>query len=195
MESGKNLSWYRDEVIHKYRGEKMEKWTEAVTNSNYVVSDTGRVRRAGSSKDCSTRERKGYMSVDLYEAGQRTTRPIHRLVAEAFIPNPDNKPEVNHIDGNKHNNAVHNLEWVTHEENCRHAWDAGLSTPSRSMLGRSNPNAGRKGKPIRIVETGEIFPTLKDCEEAIGGNNRHINDCLRGRQRTHRGYHFEYVVD
>lgn len=100
---------------------------------------------------------------------------------------------MNHIDGNKYNNNASNLEWVTKKENCRHAWDAGLYKPSRSMLGRSNPNAGRKGKPFRIVETGEVFNTLHECEEAIGGNNRHINDCLRGRQNTHRGYHFEYV--
>ena len=86
-------------------------------------------------------------------------------------------PEVNHIDGNKHNNDARNLEWVTHKENCMHAWNTGLAKPSRSMLGRSNPNSGRKGKPIRIVETGEVFATLKDCENAINGNNRHINDC------------------
>ena len=178
---------------NKIRGEKVEKWVDTPNNSKYQVSNTGRVRRLGSDKDCSTRDRKGYPSVDLYEHGQRTTRPVHRLVAEAFIPNPENRLEVNHIDGNKHNNNADNLEWVTHKENCRHAWDTGLIEPSRSMQGRLNPNAGRKGKPIRIIETGQVFSTLKECEKAIDGNNRHINDCLRGRQNTHRGYHFEYI--
>jgi hypothetical protein len=118
---------------------------------------------------------------------------VHRLVAETFIPNPDNKPEVNHKDGNKLNNSVENLEWVTKKENCRHAWETGLAKPSYGMRGRSNPNAGRKGKSIRIVETGEVFSSSIECEKAINGNNRHINDCLKGRQNTHRGYHFEYI--
>ena len=173
----------------------MEIWQETTSNPNYVVSNTGRCRHKGSDYDHSTRLKKGYLVTDLYSQGKRRTERIHRLVAEAFVPNPDGKPEVNHKDGNKLNNRADNLEWCTKKENCRHAWDNGLVKPSRSMLGRKNPNGGRKGKPIRIIETGEVFNTLKDCEEAIGGNNRHINDCLRGRQRSHRGYHFEYVDD
>lgn len=51
------------------------------------------------------------------------------------------------------------------------------------MSGKKNPNGGRKGRPFQIIETGEIFNTLKECEEAIDGNNRHINDCLKGRQK------------
>ena len=171
----------------------MENWQEINANPNYIVSDAGRCRRKGSDNDHSMRMKKGYLVTDLYEHGKRKTERVHRLVAEAFVPNPDGKPEVNHKDGNRLNNRADNLEWCTKKENCRHAWDNGLAKPSRSMLGRKNPNGGRKGKPFKIIETGEVFNTLKDCEEVIGGNNRHINDCLRGRQRSHRGYHFEYL--
>lgn len=173
----------------------MEDWKEIPDIPNYLVSTSGQIRRQGSLTDHSVRDHKGYLVTDLYTNGNRCTKRVHRLVAEAFIPNPDNKPEVNHKDGNRHNNAVSNLEWVTKTENCRHAWDTGLVKPSYGMLGKSNPNAGRKGRPFRIIETGEIFGTLQECEKAINGNNRHINDCLRGRQCTHRGYHFEYVDD
>ena len=173
----------------------MEIWKEVADNENYIVSNTGRVRRKGSEYDHSVYEKKGYLLVDLYKEGTRSKKRVNRLVAEAFIPNPHNKPEVNHKDGNKINNNVSNLEWATKKENCRHAWDNGLVQPSRSMLGKKNPNAGRKGKPIRIIETGEVFESSLACEKAIDGNNRHINDCLRGRQKTHRGYHFEYVDD
>lgn len=171
----------------------MEDWREVVDNENYMVSNTGRVRRRGSDYDHSTYGMKGYQLVDLYSSGVRTKKRVNRLVAEAFIPNPDNKPEVNHKDGNKSNNNVENLEWVTKKENCRHAWDNGLTKPTYSMLGKKNPNGGRKGKPFRIVETGEVFNTMRECEEATGCDNRHINDCLRGRQKSHRGYHFEYL--
>ena len=171
----------------------MEEWREVAENTNYLVSNLGNVRRKNASKNRSVRDRKGYSTVDLYEDGNRSTKRVHRLVAEAFVENPNNKPEVNHKDGNKHNNRSSNLEWVTKKENCRHAWDNNLARPSFGMLGKANPNAGRKGRPFRICETGEVFNTLKECEEAINGNNRHINDCLRGRQNSHRGLHFEYV--
>ena len=171
----------------------MEVWEKVSNNSNYLVSNTGRVRRVGSDKDHSVRDSKGYLVTDLYQDGKRSTARVHRLVAEEFVPNPDGKPEINHKDGNKRNNNASNLEWVTKKENSRHAWDNGLAKPSYGMLGKKNPHSGRKGKQFRIVETGETFGTLKECEEKIDGNNRHINDCLRGRQRTHRGYHFEYV--
>lgn len=58
-------------------------------------------------------------------------RKVHREVALAFIPNPYNLPEVNHIDGDKHNNHVSNLEWVTHQQNVQHSFDTGLKTPHR----------------------------------------------------------------
>ena len=86
----------------------------AVDDSGYVINaKTGRVLKQSSTK-------KGYQKVDLYLGGERKTVRIHRLVAEAFILNPDNKPQVNHIDNNKLNNAVSNLEWVTDSENKEH---------------------------------------------------------------------------
>lgn len=95
----------------------MEKWSP-IPDTHYSVSSEGRVRNDETSKIKALDKRHdGYCKVDLYSEGNRSSKRVHRLVAEAFIPNPDNKPQVNHIDGNKINNNVENLEWVDGSEN------------------------------------------------------------------------------
>ena len=106
---------------------------------------------------------------------------VHRLVADTWIDNPNHYKEVNHIDGDKDNNSVENLEWTTRSENVLHAYRTGL-------------NKGRhKGTPVRIVETGETFESQRECARRIGGNQANIARCLAGEQSTHLGFHFEYA--
>ena len=168
---------------------------KVIDNNNYsinsdsiILNKTGKVKMPRKRKD-------GYLGVQLYNHGEAQHKRIHRLVAEAFIPNPDNKPDINHKDGNKHNNSVDNLEWVNKSENMRHAYQTGLVKPHASygMRGKKNPNGGRKGLKVRIVETGETFDSIKDCAELINGSDRRICDCINGKQETHHGYHFERV--
>lgn len=111
----------------------------------------------------------GYPCITLRnDEGKRKTFKVHRLLAELFIPNPDNKPEVNHKDGDKCNNELSNLEWVTHSENIQHAWDTGLlkSTSTRSAKlsafhkGRKIGESNHKSRPVRLINTGEIFPAM-----------------------------------
>ena len=175
----------------------MKEWRKVKSNSNYSVSNDGEVRRDDTKHiKAPIRNRDGYDKVDLYEGGKRTTKRIHRLVGEAFIPNPENKPEINHKDGNKLNNHVSNLEWTTKRENIDHAVEHGLlngRNPSYGMRGKKNPNGGAHGKPVRIVETGEIFKNIKECSVCKNCKARGITECLHGRQHTHRGFHFEFV--
>lgn len=172
-----------------------DEFRKVVDNNNYSISNNGKLLNKKGKEKALINTEDGYLKANLYMNGKSSSKRIHRLVAEAFIPNPENKPDVNHKDGNKHNNSVDNLEWVNKSENMQHAYRTGLAKPHATygMLGHKNPNAGRKGHKVMIIETGEIFDSIKDCAIAINGSDRAICECLYGRQHSHRGYHFERV--
>ena len=100
----------------------------------YQVSNFGRIKSSYTKRILKGGKNKaGYLLVGLYKQGVLSRKSIHRLVAEAFIPNPDNKPEVNHIDENKTNNMVSNLEWMTAKENINHGTRNERSNITRSI--------------------------------------------------------------
>lgn len=104
--------------------------------TKYLVSTTGKIYRykGGELKELKiTRSSKGYVKVRISIDGKVYNRNIHRMVAETFIPNPENKPEVNHKDTNKKNNKISNLEWVTRKENADHAYENGLFGKNESF--------------------------------------------------------------
>lgn len=97
-----------------------EIWRSIDGYTNYQESNVGRVRNATTGKMLKPRYRgknRNYHAVALYKDGKQTKYSVHRLVAQEFIPNPHNKPQVDHIDGNKENNANTNLRWATNSEN------------------------------------------------------------------------------
>lgn len=100
----------------------------------------------------------GYLQVKLGKYSK--THPVHRLVAECYIPNPENKPQVNHKDGNKQNNHYSNLEWVTIKENINHSWLNGLS---RANYGNKNSQGEKcsksKLKECDIIEIRRLYQT------------------------------------
>lgn len=155
-------------------------WRDHPFETDIVVSTGGRVLSYKSGKEHELKQcdnGRGYLTVSV---GLRHPRYVHRLVAETFIPNPNNYPEVNHLDGNKKNNHVSNLEWCTRKRNKLHACELGLNSSQ---------------KPIRIVETGEVFRSQNECARHIGGSAAGIHDCKSGKNETHRGYHFEFQDD
>lgn len=109
----------------------------------YEVSNLGRVKNKITNHIFKNTNQYGdYFSIILYDGGKRKTTRIHRLVAGTFIPNPNNYEEVNHIDGNKQNNRVDNLEWCTRSHNQIHALNMGLNT--MDYLNKYNKNKAHK---------------------------------------------------
>ena len=105
-----------------------EEWKQ-YKNTVYFVSNTGYIKNTQTGKILSaTKTRQGYLRFALWDNGTSKTVAVHRIVAEVYLENPDNKPVVNHIDGNPSNNRLENLEWSTIGENVRHAYDTGLAS-------------------------------------------------------------------
>lgn len=133
----------------------------AECNGEYYVSSWGRVKSLKFGKEVMLKSAlvNGYLAVTIYfKKGKRTTKTIHKLVANAFIENPYNKREVNHIDGDKLNNNVSNLEWMTRKENAQHGWDTGLFEKARLSI----------SKPVIDILTNKKYPSLKSaCQETL----------------------------
>lgn len=150
----------------------------------YQVSNLGRVKSFYTNRilKCSTHPQ-GYLTVTLCKDSTKYTKKIHRLVAQAFIPNPDNKPEVNHIDENKTNNNLSNLEWSTRKENVNHG-----TRNKRASKTLSIPIIATN---IRSGESQEFYGA-SECARQLGLNQGHIPSVLKGRRRQTGGYTFEY---
>lgn len=137
----------------------------------------------------------GYDMVDLYKNKIRKHKTIHRLVSIAFIPNPEDKEEVNHINGIKDDNAISNLEWVTPSENSLHVYKAlgrKPPIPMKGRLGKYNP----KSKPVLQYNLDGSFVKRYDgiCEAArlTGLSCGHISSCATGRKKTHGNFTWRF---
>lgn len=169
-----------------------EKWRK-IRGYNYSVSSLGRIKSHKTNDTMMLKlDRYGYPKVNLSKDGKRKTFSVHKLVAKAFIPNPKHKPQVNHLSGNKMDNAVSNLEWCTRKENIEHAIRIGLIKTKPKNL-KPKKEIGWNKRKIRIIETGECFDSIVSCSKSINGRSKSISEVLGGRKKTHRGFHFEYI--
>ena len=123
----------------------------------------------------------GYQRIVLMKEGIKKRYMCHRIVAQEFISNPNNKPYINHIDGNPANNRVENLEWCTQEENEQHS----INILGKTMKGKTNP------KRIKCVETGIIYPSMNKCITDLGSKAcvEGLNKAIKANRKYH-GYTF-----
>ncbi len=175
------------------------------TDGKYEVSNTGKVRclnykQTGKTKELTASEKVGgYLQLRVKKNGNLKTVVVHRLVADAFIPNPDRKPEVNHIDGNKKNNSADNLEWVTRSENIKHAVNIGLREKVASEASKRGKvwikelhKKQRKAVIATKIDTGEqfAFDSQQEAAECLGLQKSHITSVINGNRRHTGGYTF-----
>ena len=154
--------------------------------TDYSVSTEGEVRKDTTNYILSQSSQQDYKFVGLIINGKQKRMRVHRMVALAFIDNPDNKPYVNHINGNRSDNNVENLEWVTPSENTQHAVDTGLF------------KSGRARAVVQYNLNGEQMATFESATEAArqtGGSQSKITMCCRGQRDSANGYQWRYYDD
>jgi hypothetical protein len=166
----------------------------------YKIGNLGTVmsceRRRGTNYKCLLSERhkkysvdkNGYSIVSINKEGRVTSFRLHRLVASHFIVNEQDKPEVNHKDGNKLNNTIDNLEWCTRSENELHAYETGLKK-SGSMWGNSKAVLQYSVSGILLREWG----CISDIVRELGFHKRLISNCCHGKSNSHKGFIWKFV--
>lgn len=158
----------------------MEIFKEIEGYENYQISNLGNVKSLKFGKERilkPAKDKGGYLTVDLFKQGKHKTYKIHRLVAQAFIENPNNLPEVNHKDENPANNTIENLEWCTREYNI----NFGTRTEKCS-------------KQVLCIETGVIYPSTHQVERQLGFAQGYISNACNGKCKQAYGYHWKYVI-
>ncbi|MBO5714322.1 MAG: HNH endonuclease [Clostridia bacterium] len=171
---------------------------------NYYITDTGDVYSTvcnpiynpnGELQKLKPSDCHGYLGISFWIRGKSYRKLVHRLVAEAFIPNPENKPEINHKNGIRNDNRVANLEWVTHSENMKHAYKVLGRKISGSYanhpFGKDNPLS----KIVFQIQNGEIIATfygISEAERETGIQFKNISAVCRGKRKTAGGFQWKY---
>lgn len=178
----------------------------SVCPKKYVVSNFGRVKRITEFRVFKGKKRKygeklvepirqkGYLTITLcLQKNDRLKTSVHRLVAKAFIPNPKNKPQVNHKDGKRDNNSIENLEWCTPKENINHSY---------VVLGRNNGRAGIFnccGKKVAQYDLkGNLlnsFPSISEVQRRLLYPMNSISNACKIKTKTYKGFIFKFYKD
>lgn len=182
--------------------QKIAQWKRIDLYPDYLISPKGDIyslkkRRLLKQKIQSN----GYYAVCVFDKyGKEKTVLVHRLVAMAYIPNPENKPQINHIDGNKQNNHVSNLEWVTGSENQKHAYRNGLNKFDEVDWENLKKLHEKRKKPVVKIDrfTNKILAKYESIKEAGEKNSidyKQIHATCKGKQPTAHGFKWAYEED
>ncbi len=174
-----------------------ETWKDIVGYEGlYQVSNFGRVKsleryRSNHGKQqlisesikSTRKDKQGYLLLDLYKDNKQKTVRVHRLVAEHFLNNPDNKETVNHIDGNKENNNVMNLEWSTFKEQNEHLYKNNLKSKKNIDKAVKAMNKAQ-AKKVKCLNNGVIYESASEAARTVGISGSLIMRCCRGERKS-----------
>lgn len=178
-------------------------WAKISRNNNYSISRSGEVRNdiTGKIKKPYINRDNNYLTVDLYKGNRSEKVTVHRLLAEAFIPNPENKPCIDHKDGNRQNNALSNLRWATYSENNSRFSTNGVRSERIRVTHYKEIRNKRGGGHVSWADVDRIeyFEKIRDCAARFDCSQGNITLMLKsgaiGRRGKMRGYLFEYCKD
>lgn len=187
MEQWKDVKGYEDLYQVSSLGRIRSKDRKIIT-SRYSCIRKGKILKGSSNG-------KGYMKFELKRNGTKKREYIHRLVADAFLENPDGKPCINHKDNNPSNNAVSNLEWCTHKENVEWMNNQGRAKRTESWLDNLHKAQGITYTPVvgENIYTGEeiYFRKMNDVSKA-GFKPSSVCRCCKGKAKTHKDFRWSY---
>ena len=160
-------------------------WRQVIEHPNYEVNEFGQIRHKKRKQILSPRSNNGgYQYVNFKVDGKNTNFAVHRIVANAFIPNPNGYTEINHKDYDKTNNCVENLEWVNSSQKKRHAY---LKKENHESRGKSVNQYTKDGIYIKT------FNTVSEAAIEMGCCVAAISNCCLGRTKTSQGYRWSFV--
>ncbi len=169
-----------------------EVWRDIPGFEGYQASNLGRIKSFKLQKNgrilkqSKRKNLSGYLGVQLFFENGKRDRKVHRLVCLAFHDNPENKPTVNHIDGNHENNCADNLEWATYAEQNKHAYGTGLRKPSKL-------NGGRK--VVQILPDGKeiVYPSVRQASLVVGVSDTAIHKVCKELRHTAGGFRWKFI--
>ena len=159
-------------------------WREVKEYNHYEVNQFGEIRHRIRKKILKPRINNGYQYVNFKINGKNTNFAVHRIVANAFIPNPNGYTEVNHKDYNKKNNCVDNLEWVSSSQNKQHSY---LKQENKKSRGKAVNQYTKEGIFLKT------FDSVSDAAKELGCCVAAISNCCLGRTKTSQGFRWSFV--
>ena len=159
----------------------------------YAVSNLGRVKNIKTGRILKqSKENTGYMRVKLFKNNKGKHYSVHRLVLETFKANPDNKPQVNHINEDKTDNRLNNLEWSTPKENINHGSHNEQMASTNRSIGTYERLAERRSKQVYCITNNIIYSSAAEAARQLNLHSCNITACCKGRQKQTKGYKFQY---
>lgn len=183
IKSSKGFHWkYAKEKEKKI--DETEGWVVLPDYPHDKISPDGRIYSKKIKKIKKQQTKGKYKYVQMTDKdGNKKSMAVHRLIAFAYIPNPDNYPIINHIDGDPGNNSVENLEWCDHSHNANHAYSTGLNKSRKAVI--------QKDKKGRVLA---IFDSMEEASKATGALPTSISCVCSGKYKTAKGYKWEYYL-